>query len=164
MILNEKIKASEVHLTGMDGEDLGIVSTKEALKMAKERKVDLICLSLASSPPPCQLGRQSDHKHQQEKEKQKNRKAEKGAKVKEIRLSAFIEEHDYETKRRQSERILTAGDAVQITVRLEKKESKEAKELVAKLVKDLQHCGKQEKGIQMSGKQVIAVLVPRDVV
>jgi len=160
MLMNEKIKASEVQLTGVNGEDLGIVSTSEALQLAKELKVDLICLSLTTSPPPCQLVDQSNYKKQLEKEKQKNRKAEKGPKVKEIRLSAFIEEHDYDTKKRQAERILSSGDAVQLTVRLDRKETQAAKELLEQLSKDLVHCGKQEKGIQVSGKQVAVTLNP----
>ncbi|WP_301169553.1 translation initiation factor IF-3 [Brevibacillus nitrificans] len=160
MIMNEKIKASEVALTGVNGEDLGVMSTKEALQLAKEQKVDLVCLSLASSPPPCQLVGRTDFKQQTIKESAKSRKAEKGPKLKEIRLSAFIEEHDYDTKKRQAERILTSGDAVQLLVRLEKKESQEAKQLIEQLVRELKHCGVQEKGIQVSGKQVIAVLLP----
>jgi translation initiation factor IF-3 len=160
MVINEKIKALEVQLTGADGEDLGIVSTKEALQMAKDLKMDLVCLSLLSSPPPCRLVQISDFKNQTDKEKQKQRKAEKGLKVKEIRLSAYIEDHDYETKKRQAERILTSGDAVQLVVRLEKKESILAKELVKRLIKELTSVGKQEKGIQVSGKQVTAVIQP----
>lgn len=160
MIANEKIKAAEVQVTGVNGEDLGIMSTKEALQMAKELDVDLVCLSLASSPPPCQLVSRTDFKQQKVKENAKNRKAEKGPKVKEVRLSAFIEDHDYETKKRQAEQILQAGDVVQLTVRLEKKESQEAKRLVEELVRDLAHCGKQDKGIQVSGKQVVAVVLP----
>lgn len=160
MVINEKIKALEVQLTGVDGEDLGIVSTKEALQMAKDLKMDLVCLSLLSSPPPCRLVQISDFKNQTDKEKQKQRKAEKGLKVKEIRLSAYIEDHDYETKKRQAERILTSGDAVQLVVRLEKKESILAKELVQRLIKELTSVGKQEKGIQVSGKQVTAVIQP----
>ncbi|WP_139489389.1 translation initiation factor IF-3 [Brevibacillus dissolubilis] len=160
MILNEKIKASEVELTGLNGEDLGIVSTKEALRMAKELKVDLVCLSLNTSPPPCKLVSKSDFKAEQNQENKKNRKAEKGMKTKEIRLNAFIEEHDYDTKKRQAERVLTGGDAVQLTVLVEKKNTQPAKELAEQLVKDLKHCGKQDKGIQVSGKQVIAMLLP----
>lgn len=160
IIMNEKIKASEVQLTGINGEDLGIMSTKEALKKAKDLQVDLVCQSLASSPPPCQLVSRTDFKQQSIKESAKNRKAEKGPKLKEIRLSAFIEDHDYDTKKRQAERILITGDAVQLTVLLEKKESQEAKKLVEQLIRDLTHCGKQEKGIQVSGKQVIAVMLP----
>ncbi|RNB84470.1 translation initiation factor IF-3 [Brevibacillus fluminis] len=160
MIVNEKIKAAEVLLTGVNGEDLGIVSTKEALKMAKELKVDLVCLSLSSSPPPCKLVDQTSHKKQLNQEKQKERKTEKGMKTKEIRLSAYIEEHDYDTKKRQAERILTSGDAVELVVRLEKKESQAAKELIEQLVRDLKHCGMQDKGIQVSGKQVVAIVKP----
>lgn len=160
MIMNEKIKAEEVQLAGIQGEDLGIVPTKKALQMAKELRVDLVCISLLSSPPLCQLVGSSDYKQQVNKESAKNKKVEKGVKVKEIRLSAFIEDHDYDTKKRQAERILSSGDCVQLIVRLEKKESKEAKQLVEQLVRDLSHCSKQDKGIQVSGKQVIAVLLP----
>lgn len=160
MMKNEQIKASEVQLIGLDGEDRGIVETKEALRIARELGVDLVCLSFASSPPPCQLVRHADFKAKADKEKAKNRKQEKGAKVKEIRLSAFIEDHDYDTKKRQAERILTAGDIVQLVVRLEKKESQEAKRIIEQLVRDLAHCGRQEKGIQVSGKQVMAVMNP----
>ncbi|QDS33738.1 translation initiation factor IF-3 [Brevibacillus brevis] len=160
MILNEKIKAAVVQVTGVNGEDLGIISTKEALQMAKEQGVDLVCLSLASSPPPCQLVNRTNYKEQVIKENAKNRKAEMGVKVKEIRLSAYIEDHDYDTKKRQAERILSTGDAVQLTVKLEKKESQEAKRLIEQLIKDLTHCGKQDKGIQVSGKQVVANLLP----
>ncbi|MED1784695.1 translation initiation factor IF-3 [Brevibacillus fortis] len=160
MILNEKIKAAVVQLTGVNGEDLGIVSTKEALQMAKEQGVDLVCMSLASSPPPCQLVNRTNYKEQVIKENAKNRKAEKGVKVKEIRLSAYIEDHDYDTKKRQAERILSSGDAVQLIVKLEKKESQEAKRLIEQLIKELTHCGKQDKGIQVSGKQVVANLLP----
>lgn len=160
MILNEKIKAQEVQLTGIDGEDLGIMPTKDALRMAKELGVDLVCLSLTTSPPPCQLVKRSDYRQQVVKENAKIRKAEKGAKIKELRLSAYIEDHDYDTKKRQAERILTAGDTVQLTVRLEKKETQEAKRLVERLVQDLSKHGKQEKGIQISGKQVTVVVIP----
>lgn len=161
MIFNEKIKAAEVQLTGINGEDLGILSTKEALQMAKELRVDLVCLSLLSSPPLCQLVSRSDYKQQVVADDAKSRKAEKGAKVKEIRLRAFTEDHDYDTKKRQAERILSAGDCVHLVVRIEKKESKEAKQLVEQLVRDLAHCGKQDKGIQVSGKQVLAVMLPK---
>lgn len=160
MIMNEKIKAAEVQLTGVNDEDLGIVSTKEALRMAKELRVDLVCLSLSTSPPPCKLVQQKDFKNQVVKQKQKERKAEKGSKVKEIRVSAFIEEHDYDTKKRQAERILAGGDAVQLTVRLEKKETELATQVAKRFVNDLTHCGKLDKGIQTSSKQILAFLYP----
>ncbi|WP_232698708.1 translation initiation factor IF-3 [Brevibacillus daliensis] len=160
MIMNEKIKASEVLLIGLQGEDLGIVKTQDALQMAKEHKVDLVCHSLVSSPPRCELIAKGNYKAQQDQEKKKSRQAEKGMKIKEIRLSAYIEDHDYDTKKRQAERVLTSMNGVQLVVLLEKKEGELAKELVEKLVKDLKHVGKQDKGIQVSGKKVVATIHP----
>lgn len=160
MILNEKIKASEVELTGLNGEDLGIIPTTEALKLAKEAGVDLVCLSLASSPPPCQLIARKDAQQKKVKEKQAQRKQEKGPKTKEIRLTADIEQHDYETKKRQAEKILRSGDWVQLTVKLQRKETEAAKKLVTELAADLTDCAQQEKGIQVSGKQVSLTFRP----
>lgn len=77
MLVNEKIKASEVQLTGLQGEDLGILPTKEALRMAKELKVDLVCLSLAVSPPLCKLASRSDYLAERDQEKKKDRTEEK---------------------------------------------------------------------------------------
>ncbi|BAU26357.1 translation initiation factor IF-3 [Aneurinibacillus soli] len=161
MILNEKIKASEVELTGLDGEELGIISTKEALKLAKEAGVDLVCLSLASSPPPCRLMARQDAQQKKVKEKQTQRKQEKGPKIKEIRLNADIEEHDYDTKKRQAEKIIRGGDWVQLNVKLQRKETEAARKLVSELAADLAECAQQEKGIQVSGKQVSLTLRPR---
>ncbi|MFC0214488.1 translation initiation factor IF-3 [Paenibacillus chartarius] len=156
LLMNEKIKASEVALTGLDGEDLGIVPTKEALEMAKRLKVDLICTSLMSSPPPCKLMRSGKAKE----EAQQARKREAGAKLKELRLTARIEDHDYETKKAQAERMLTGGDAVLFVVKLQGKEGPEAKALLESLVKELRHAGRAASGIQLSGKQAAVQLNP----
>jgi translation initiation factor IF-3 len=160
MIMNEKIKASEVLLTGVNGEDLGVVSTKEALAMAKKLKVDLVCESLMSSPPPCRLIGQSSAKQAALQEKKQERKREQPLKVKEIRLTPHIEDHDYDTKKSQAERILNAGDAVLLEVRIQGKEGAQAKELLERLLKDLAHCGQKQTGIQLSGKQAAVQVHP----
>ncbi|MDR9852742.1 translation initiation factor IF-3 [Paenibacillus sp. VCA1] len=156
MLMNEKIKASEVELTGLNGEDLGVMPTAEALALAKKLKVDLVCTSLMSSPPPCRLIGAGDAK----REKQQAKAAERGMKVKEIRLTPQIEEHDYETKRRQAEKILQSGDAVLLVVRIKGKEGTAAKELLERLAKDLSHAGHRTSGIQLSGKQASVQLNP----
>jgi translation initiation factor IF-3 len=161
MIMNEKIKASEVELKGVNGEDLGIVSLKEALRMAKQLKVDLVCTSLSSSPPPCELVDYKKAKEAITKVKQQKLKKEKGPKVKEIRLSASIEAHDYETKLRQAEKILRSGDQVEFIVRLQKgNEAARASELLKRMAGDLKNCGRQDKGIRMSGKQAAMSMIP----
>ncbi|TDG00233.1 translation initiation factor IF-3 [Paenibacillus piri] len=156
MIMNEKIKAAEVQLTGIDGEDLGIVPTAEALSMAKKLKVDLVCTSLTSSPPPCRLIGAGAAKQ----EAQQLRKKERQPKLKEIRLTPQIEEHDYDTKRQQAERILNAGDAVQLVVNIRGKEGEQAKKLLEALIRDLNRAGRKQTGIQLSGKQAAVRLDP----
>lgn len=160
MIKNEKIKASEVWLTGVNGEDLGVVPTTEALALARKLKVDLICTSLMSSPPPCKLAGASQAKQEALQEKQQARKQEQGAKVKEIRLTPQIEDHDLETKKRQAERILGAGDAVQFVVRIQGKEGAAAKALLETLLQDLRALGRPRTGIQLSGKQAAVQVDP----
>lgn len=156
MIMNEKIKASEVQLTGIDGEDLGVVPTAEALAMAKKLKVDLVCMSLMSSPPPCKLVGRGAVKQ----EAQQARKREREPKLKEIRLTPQIEDHDYETKKQQAERILKSGDAVLFVVRIQGKEGAKAKELLESLLKALSSAGRKKTGIQLSGKQAAVQIDP----
>ncbi|MFD0695634.1 translation initiation factor IF-3 [Paenibacillus sp. GCM10027628] len=160
MIKNEKIKASEVHVTGLHGEDLGIMPTAEALAMAKRLKVDLVCTSLMSSPPPCKLIGAGLAKQEALQEKQQARKREQGPKVKEIRLTPQIEDHDLETKRLQAERILQSGDAVLLVVKISGKEGAQAKALLEQLLRDLSPHGQKRTGIQLSGKQAAVQLDP----
>ncbi|SHE12973.1 translation initiation factor IF-3 [Chlamydia abortus] len=156
MIKNEKIKAAEVRLTGVDGEDLGIVATSEALAMARKLKVDLVCTALMSSPPPCRLIRAGAAKQ----EAQQERKREQKPKLKEIRLTPKIEAHDYETKKQQAERMLKSGHSVWLVVRIQGKEGPQAKELLEELTKDLSAAGRRKTGIQLSGKQAAVQVDP----
>ncbi|ODP29247.1 Translation initiation factor IF-3 [Paenibacillus nuruki] len=157
VIKNEKIKAIEVQLTGINGEDLGIVPTAEALQMAKQLKVDLVCTSLYSSPPPCQLISAGAAKQN----KQQSKKSDKPVKIKEIRLTANIEDHDYETKKNQAERILQSHNAVLLVVKTQgSKESAKAKTIIEELLRDLQSSGKAKTGIQVSGKQSMVQIDP----
>uniref|UniRef100_UPI000470BCE0 translation initiation factor IF-3 n=1 Tax=Paenibacillus graminis TaxID=189425 RepID=UPI000470BCE0 len=110
VLLNEQIRASEVVLTGLRGEQLGVVSRLEALALAKAAGADLVCTSLMSSPPPCSLMAKGKAKAAAQKETAAGRKSGadrqaggngKKEKVKELRFTAQIEEHDYDTKLRQ---------------------------------------------------------------
>ncbi|RUT33446.1 translation initiation factor IF-3 [Paenibacillus zeisoli] len=156
MILNHKIKASEVQLTGVDGEDLGIMPTSEALAMAKRLKVDLVCTSMMSSPPPCRLMSAGAAKQEAGQERKKNQPS----KIKEIRLTPRIEEHDYETKKQQAERILKTGDSVQLVVKISGKEGAAAKAILEELLRDLKPLGRPNSGIHVSGKQADVQVIP----
>jgi translation initiation factor IF-3 len=160
MIMNEKIKASEVLLTGANGESLGIVTRDEALALARQLKLDLVCESLMSSPPPCKLISRSAAKQNASIEKHEARKKAQPLKAKEIRLTPHIEEHDYDTKLRQCEKLLASGSAVDLIVRIQGKEGPKAKELLELMLKDLGNSGKKDTGIQVSGKQAAVRLLP----
>lgn len=161
MIKNEKIKASEIELTGLNGEDLGIMSTKEALALAKQHKVDLVCLSLMTSPPPCKLIRAGAAKEEAQQEKKKSGKSPDKRKVKEIRLNLQMEDHDRDTKQAQAERILKKGDSVKLVIQVHgSKEGAAGKEWAEQLCKSLAEYGTKTTGIQVSGKQVVVQLDP----
>lgn len=160
LVMNEKIRASEVLLTGLSGESLGVMTKDEALALARELKADLVCVSLMSSPPPCKLVGRGQAKQLQSKESRAERVKEQPAKVKELRLTPHIEEHDYDTKLRQAEKLLQAGNAVQLVVRIQGKEGAQAKALLERLVADLKASGKKQSGIQVSGKQAQVQLLP----
>lgn len=135
LLMNEKIKAREVELTGLDGEDLGIMSRDEALALAKANKADLVCTSLF-------------------------KQADGPVKVKEFRLTVHIEDHDYETKLSQMQRLLETGKAVQPIIHIQGKEGDAARKLLERLIQDLAGKGTKETGIQMSGKQATVKLLP----
>ncbi|WP_058303663.1 translation initiation factor IF-3 [Gorillibacterium timonense] len=154
MIANEKIKAADVHLFGLEGEDLGIVPTREALELAKKHKVDLMCTSLLTSPPPCRLIAKGKAKEQEQASRERK------SKVKELRLTPQIEEHDLDTKRLQAERILKAGDSVLLTVKISGKQGQQARELCESLIRDLKPLGRPKTGVQVSGKQAAVQVDP----
>lgn len=160
MIANEQIKASEVELTGLNGEQLGIVSRADALAMAKKYKVDLVCTSLMKSPPPCSLISRGAAKQKADQSNSKQRNT-VSIKVKEIRLTAGIEAHDYDTKLRQAEKLLVSGCAVQFVVKLSGKEEPKAKELLEQLLTSLAPSGTKATGIQLSGKQAAVLVNPK---
>ncbi|MEK3790045.1 translation initiation factor IF-3 [Paenibacillus sp. FSL K6-1230] len=170
VLINEQIRASEVLLTGLNGEAIGIVTREEALAMAKSKKVDLVCTSLMSSPPPCSLMAKGKAKATPQKESATARKGKsqqaggngRQEKVKELRFSAHIEQHDYDTKLRQADKHLRSGKPVQLVVKASgAKEGAAAKKVLELLLSELKEVGSKETGIQTSGKGSQVKLIPR---
>ncbi|WP_379137369.1 translation initiation factor IF-3 [Paenibacillus sp. sgz500958] len=169
VLINEQIRASEVVLTGLRGEKLGVVSREEALAMARAQGADLVCTSLMSSPPPCSLMAKGKGKAAVQKDNAA-RKADSGRasggsskeKVKELRFTAHIEEHDYDTKLRQADKHLRSGKPVQLVVKASgAKEAAAAKTVIERLVADLKEAGVKDTGIQTGGKGSQVKLNPR---
>lgn len=173
VLINEQIKASEVVLTGLRGEKLGTVTREQALAKAKSEGADLVCTSLMSSPPPCSLVAKGKAKAAAQKESAA-RKASSGQamggsgkekvkeKVKELRFTAHIEEHDYDTKLRQADKHLRSGKPVQLVVKASgAKEAIAAKAVLERLLVDLKEAGVKDTGIQTGGKGSQVKVNPR---
>lgn len=157
MIMNEKIKASEVELTGLNGEDLGMMSTKAALEIAKQYKADLVCTNIFTSPPPCQLMAKGMAKQAKSMEKSSSTPK----KVKEVRLTPHIEEHDYDTKIRQCVNFLQSGHPVALVVKVQGKEGIAAKALLERMIDTLKPDGTKQSAIHVSGKQATVTVLPK---
>ena len=115
-MINEQIRDKEVRLVGVDGEQIGIVSIKEAQQMASEKNLDLVKIAPQAKPPVCKIMDYGKYKFDAAKKEKEARKKQKTISVKEVRLSASIDKHDFETKIRNAQKFLKAGDKVKISV------------------------------------------------
>lgn len=158
VLINEQIRAAEVELTGLKGEKLGTMSREQALSMARAAGADLVCTSLMSSPPPCSLVAKGTGKAAAKAARKDTATRPQGGgrgneKVKELRFTAYIEEHDYDTKLRQADKHLRSGKPVQLVVKSSgAKEAAAAKAVLERLVADLKEAGSKASGLQTSGK------------
>lgn len=119
---NEAIRVREVRLIGSDGEQLGIVPTLEALKMAREQEVDLVEVAPQAKPPVCKLLDYGKYKFEQEKNARESRKKQKLLKLKEVRMQPKIEIHDLEFKTKHIQDFLEQGSKVKVTIRFRGRE------------------------------------------
>lgn len=119
---NEAIRVREVRLIGGDGEQLGIVPTLEALKIARERGVDLVEVAPQAKPPVCKVLDYGKFKFEQEKNARESRKKQKLLKLKEVRMQPKIETHDLEFKTKHIQDFLEAGSKVKVTIRFRGRE------------------------------------------
>ncbi|WP_150265202.1 translation initiation factor IF-3 [Paenibacillus tepidiphilus] len=162
VMINENIKSPEVVLTGLNGEEYGVVDRDKALKMARKAGADLVCTSLMSSPPPCSLVPKGQGKSTLQKASAARKDKNGKEKVKELRFTAHIEAHDYETKLRQADKHLRSGSPVQLVVKATgAKEGAAAKAVLERLLADLKEAGVKETGIQSSGKGSQVKVNPR---
>ena len=119
---NEAIRVREVRLIGSDGEQLGIVPTLEALRLAQERGVDLVEVAPQAKPPVCKVLDYGKFKFEQEKNARESRKKQKLLKLKEVRMQPKIETHDLEFKTKHIQDFLEAGSKVKVTIRFRGRE------------------------------------------
>ncbi len=114
--VNEQIRAREVRLIGEAGEQLGIMPSRQALQLARERGFDLVEVAPKASPPVCRLLNYSKFKYEQAKKEKQARKHQKAGELSEVRMRPRIDPHDMEFKIRHIKRLLERGDKVKVMI------------------------------------------------
>lgn len=120
--INEEITEKEVRLIGEDGEQLGIMPTADAQRMADEKELDLVMISPAAKPPVCKIMDYGKFRFEQAKREKEAKKNQRVMEVKEIRMSPGIGDNDFNTKLKNAQKFLADGDRVKATVRFRGRE------------------------------------------
>ncbi|MBO5238936.1 MAG: translation initiation factor IF-3 [Lachnospiraceae bacterium] len=121
-MINEQIRDKEVRVIGEDGEQLGIMSAKDALKLAKEAELDLIKIAPTAKPPVCKIVDYGKYRYEQMRKEKEAKKKQKTVDVKEIRFSPNIDTNDLNTKVNQARKFLSKGDKVKVSIRFRGRE------------------------------------------
>ncbi len=162
--INQEIKVKEVRLINEDGENKGIVTLKEALELAGNAGLDLIEISPQAVPPVCKIFDYGKYKYEQQKKKNEARKNQKVVNIKELKLRPMIDTHDYEVKIKQAKKFLEQGDKVKFTMRFKGREMSAndmGKEVLNRIVDDLENVCKLESEPKLEGRQMTMVIAPQ---
>ena len=122
LMINEQIRDKEVRVIGEDGEQLGIMSSKDALKMAREAELDLVKIAPTAKPPVCKIVDYGKYRYEQMRKEKEAKKKQKTIDIKEIRFSPNIDTNDLNTKVNQARKFLTKGDKVKVSIRFRGRE------------------------------------------
>ena len=160
---NNRITAPEVQVIGSDGDNIGILSTNEAISMAKNQSLDLIEIAPAASPPVCKIMDMGKFKYDAQKKANVAKKKQKIVLLKEIKMRPVTETHDYDFKVKNAKKFIGKGDKVKFTIRFKGRELQHShlgRELMDKIKVDMQDIGKVELHPKFDGKQMIMVIQP----
>ena len=122
MLVNEQIDAKEIRVIGADGEQLGIMSTEQALRMAYNDGLDLVMMTGRATPPVCKIMNFGKFRFEREKKEKEAKKKQQVVELKEIQLSCRIETHDFETKLKHAHKFLSSGNKVRVVLRFKGRE------------------------------------------
>ncbi len=161
---NEMIRAREVRVIGAEGDQLGILSSSEAMALARESGLDLVEVSATSDPPVCRIMDYGKFKYEQQKKKADAKKRQSVIQIKEIKVRPKTDDHDYETKLRHIRRFLEGGDRCKVTVFFRGREIVHKDRGVAileRMVRDLADIAKLEQEPRAEGRTLQMLLVPK---
>ena len=160
---NERIRAREIRVIDENGEQLGILVPFEALKLARERGLDLVEISPNAVPPVCRIQDYGKFLYEKDKSDRAARKKQKVIVIKEVKFSVNVDEHDYQTKKNQAVRFLSDGDKVKASLRFKGRQMAHRDlgyKIVNRLILDVGEVGIVEFMPRMEGTTLHAILAP----
>src|ERR1700750_3364125 len=161
---NERIRAREIRVIDENGEQLGVMAPFDALKMARERSLDLVEISPNAVPPVCRIQDYGKYLYEKDKRERAARKKQKVIVVKEVKFSVTVDEHDYQTKKNQAVRFLTEGDKVKASLRFKGRQMAHRDlgyKIINRLIMDVGEAGTVEFMPRMEGTTLHAILAPQ---
>ena len=160
---NDRIRALEVQVISREGNNLGVLSLKEAIETAKQEGLDLIEISPNANPPVCKITDIGKYRYDLQKKANKAKKKQKIVNLKEIKLRPVTEIHDYNFKLKNAQKFLQKGDKVKFTVRFKGREMQHThlgNELMDRIINDTASVGKIETNPTLEGKQIVMIIQP----
>lgn len=164
MLVNEGIRAREVRLIGANGDQIGVKSKQEALEMAQNVNLDLVCVAPTAKPPVCRIMDYGKFRYEQQKKDKETRKKQKIINVKEVRLSPTIEDNDFNTKLRNARKFLEKGDKVKAAIRFRGRaitHSEIGRRVLERLAKECEDVATIEAKPKMEGRSMFLILAPK---
>ena len=161
--INEKIRAREIRVIDENGEQLGILPPFEAMRIARERGLDLVEVSPSAVPPVCRIQDYGRFLYEKEKSDRAAKKKQKVITVKEVKFSVTVDEHDYQTKKNQAVRFLVGGDKVKASLRFRGRQMAHRDlgyAIINKLIQDIGDAGIVEFMPRMEGTILHAIIAP----
>jgi translation initiation factor IF-3 len=162
--INEQIRDKEVRLIGEEGQQIGIISTNEAMDYALDKKMDLVKIAPNAKPPVCRVMDYGKFKYEQAKKDKEAKKKQKTTTVKEVRLSLNIEKHDMETKASNAIKFLGNGDKVKVSLRFKGRQMGHTEfgyKVIDNFAVLLVEYGQPEKRPKLEGRSLVVIFTPK---
>ena len=160
-MINVRIRDREVRLVSESGEQLGIMSSREALKLAREADLDLVKIAPNAKPPVCKIIDYGKYRYELARKEKEAKKKQKTMEVKEVRLSPNIDTNDLNTKANQARKFITKGDKVKVTLRFRGREMAHvnySKQILDSFYEKLEDIAVIDKNAKMEGRSMVMFL------
>ncbi|MTD32654.1 translation initiation factor IF-3 [Paludibacterium denitrificans] len=162
--INGEITAREIRLVGVEGEQIGVVSLREAMALAEENDVDLVEISPTAQPPVCKLMDFGKFKYEQSKKRHEAKQKQKQIQIKEVKFRPGTDDGDYQVKLRNLIRFLSDGDKAKVTLRFRGREMAHQDiglSLLKRVEADLAEIGTVEQFPRLEGRQMVMMIAPK---